>query len=322
MVRNRLAAFLPFFCAPAAARASAPMPAMPEPQVTTAHAFTGRACAASRHEESMRYDALFYDPLAARLAGQEGLKSPMGEWIMVPRTRWGDDFLWHHYKKADMPCRQVVLLGAGMDARAFRLDGMPDLVYFEVDQETTFDVKEPLLDGYKPLARERRVVAADFTHKQGPHSWKEQLLEAGFLTDVPSVWLLEGLMMYLSLSDQKLLMRNIGDLSAPGSAIFHDAISANYLKRGINVMGAPFIGGTDSYGRLWSEEAGFQATLFDFQSVVVDRAQRVLRLSNRRGMGQCTEVMLSGKDVILFVEAVKPAKWTKLGQAPADKSDV
>eukprot|EP00971_Amphidinium_carterae_P288550 5729578-Amphidinium_carterae.2 len=65
---------------------------------------------------------------------------------------------------------------------------------------------------------------------------------------------------------------------------------------GINVMGAPFIGGTDSYAMLWSEEGGFQATLYDFQSVVVDRAQRVLRLSSRAGMGRCTEAMLRGKD--------------------------
>eukprot|EP00971_Amphidinium_carterae_P224710 4457786-Amphidinium_carterae.2 len=47
----------------------------------------------------------------------------------------------------------------------------------EVDQETTFDVKEPLLDGYKQYARERHVVAADFDQKRGQLGWKEKLLE-------------------------------------------------------------------------------------------------------------------------------------------------
>jgi len=42
----------------------------------------------------------------------------MGEWILVPRTRFGDDFLLRKYKENG--CRQLVLLGAGMDARAFR----------------------------------------------------------------------------------------------------------------------------------------------------------------------------------------------------------
>ena len=51
-----------------------------------------------------------------------------------------DDFLRTHYAKG---CRQLVLLGAGMDARAYRMGGLDELRVFEVDQKTTFDVKEP-----------------------------------------------------------------------------------------------------------------------------------------------------------------------------------
>lgn len=46
-----------------------------------------RMCAGSRYLESQRRDALFVDHLAARLAGPQGLAQPMGDWIMVPRTR-------------------------------------------------------------------------------------------------------------------------------------------------------------------------------------------------------------------------------------------
>ena len=45
---------------------------------------------------------------------------------------------------------QLVLLGAGMDSRAYRMEGIADARVFEVDQQTTFDVKEPLLH-YDPL---------------------------------------------------------------------------------------------------------------------------------------------------------------------------
>ena len=89
-----------------------------EAQVTTNHAFTGRMCAASRYEETRRPDSLFVDELGALLAGKEGLDQPMGAWILVPRTRRGDDFLVERYK--NFGARQLVLLGAGMDARAFR----------------------------------------------------------------------------------------------------------------------------------------------------------------------------------------------------------
>lgn len=71
--------------------------ALPE---KASHAFTARMCAGSRFLESQRSDALFVDPLASKLAGPQGLAQPMGDWIMVPRTRFGDDFVLHHYMKA------------------------------------------------------------------------------------------------------------------------------------------------------------------------------------------------------------------------------
>ena len=73
---------------------------------------------------------MFVDPLASKLAGPEGLHPPMGDWIRVPRKRFGDDFITEHYTKP-RGVRQLVLLGAGMDARAYRLR-LPELKVFEV----------------------------------------------------------------------------------------------------------------------------------------------------------------------------------------------
>merc|ERR1719453_956466 len=108
--------------------------------VATAHSFTGLMCAGSRYEESIRPDSLFEDPLAKELAGPEGVRNAMGAWILVPRTRYGDDLLLQFYHEKG--CRQLVLLGAGVDARAWRVPGVPELHVFEVDQQTTFDYKE------------------------------------------------------------------------------------------------------------------------------------------------------------------------------------
>ena len=89
-----------------------------EQNVQTAHSYTGRMCAASRWIESNRADALFVEPQAYKLAGSEGRAQPMGDWIMVPRTRYGDDLIEELGKTG---ASQLVLLGAGMDTRAFRL---------------------------------------------------------------------------------------------------------------------------------------------------------------------------------------------------------
>merc|ERR1719253_1143659 len=143
----------------------------------------------------------------------------MGAWILVPRTRFGDDLLADAVQKG---AGQLVLLGAGFDSRAFRLQH-PNLRVFEVDQQTTFTVKEPLLAGENLTVASRHAVAADFTVRGG---WRKSLLREGYDPAVPTVWLLEGLLMYLSMSDTHDLMRDVGELSAKGSVVFHDACSA------------------------------------------------------------------------------------------------
>jgi len=166
--------------------------------VATAHSYTGLMCAGSRYEESLRPDSLFTDPLAKDLAGRQGLRNPMGSWILVPRTRYGDDLLRTYYNQKG--CRQLVLLGAGVDARAFRIEGVPELKVFEVDQPTTFEYKEPILQEQdQPMTvQSRAVVATDFSAIQDEEHWERALLGEGFDTSVPTVWLLEGLVMYLT----------------------------------------------------------------------------------------------------------------------------
>ena len=271
-----------------------------EATVTTPHAFTGRMCAGERWKEAQRSDSLFHDHLAAKLAGSEGRAQPMGSWIMIPRTRYGDDLLRICYETRGV--RQLVLLGAGMDARAYRMQNMSELRVFEVDQKTTFDVKEPLLEGEQLTTASRVVVATEFTDRG---QWSRDLEAAGFDRNVPSVWLLEGLVMYLSMSDTIAMMKDIGFLSANGSAVFHDAISAHYLQNRIVVGGAPFIGGSDEYSRLWKEHAGFANSYArSIEAIRVDRPGRRLVI-NDDAVPEATPEVCRGRDVVLFVEATK-----------------
>jgi methyltransferase (TIGR00027 family) len=224
----------------------------------------------------------------------------MGEWIMVPRTRYGDDFLREHYARG---ARQLVLLGAGMDARAYRLAGLEELHVFEVDQPTTFNVKEPLLADERLSVASRSVVATDFTDRG---RWGRELEAAGLDAAAPTVWLLEGLLMYLSLDDTHELMREVGRLSGPSSAVFHDACSATFVARGNGpvVAGAKFIGGSDHYGELWATLAGFStAYVRNFASVSVDRENRAVAIDSR--YPEATANKCSGKNVVLFVTAEK-----------------
>lgn len=94
-------------------------------------AATSRWMAAARARESERANRLFDDPLAAALAGPkgfawlDGMKSAAGsggpEVYLVIRTRFFDEFLLDACRNSGV--RQVVLVAAGLDTRAFRLDG-------------------------------------------------------------------------------------------------------------------------------------------------------------------------------------------------------
>ena len=215
--------------------------------------------------------------------------------LQVPRTRYGDDLI---EELGRTGARQLVLLGAGMDTRAFRLESLRNWTVFEVDLQETFDVKEPLLAGQQLRCGTRALVAADLSTTSSSALMK-QLYDAGYEKDVPAVFLLEGLVMYLDHATTSRVIDSISQLAAPGSVVFHDAISATYLEAGIAVHGAPFIGGSDDYAALWG--ARFDTTVLDMSSSVrVDRQQRTL-VVNRRDIA--TPARVRGRNVVLFVES-------------------
>ena len=104
-------------------------------------------------------------------------------------------------------------------------------------------------------------------------------------------------------------MRHIGRLSAPRSAVFHDAVTENYVRAGIRPGGAPFISGADDYLGLWGQHApGFDAGIVrNFQSVRVDRHGRRLALDADPRRAEATPAKCRGKDIVLFVEVEKTA---------------
>jgi methyltransferase (TIGR00027 family) len=152
--------------------------------------------AAVRARETQRQDRLFADPYARDLAGQRGFavmaaseRASGGENAFIPvRVRWFDDLI----VLAAGWARQVVLLGAGLDTRAFRLDLPADLGWYEVDRREVFSAKDNVLAGCAPRCR-RRVVIADVAG-----DWTSALLRAGFDDRSRTLRVAEGLFFYLA----------------------------------------------------------------------------------------------------------------------------
>jgi methyltransferase (TIGR00027 family) len=190
--------------------------------------------AAARARESEHPDRLFNDPLAAALAGPEGFAwldrmEPAARLCgpglyAVVRTRFFDDFLLHASKSTG--ARQLVILAAGMDARAFRMEWPPGTRLYELDRPEVIATKESVIAraGACPTC-ERRVIEADLERP----SWSAALLEAGYEVQEPSVWLVEGLFFYMTAAAVRALLGEASALAPPLSHLGADLVNRDLL---------------------------------------------------------------------------------------------
>jgi methyltransferase (TIGR00027 family) len=133
---------------------------MPKPIITHV-SDTAHLVASYRAIESERPDALFHDPLARQLAGERGRQigkhlshSRYTLWSVAIRTCVIDRYI-HELLAAGMDT--VLNLGAGLDARPYRMDLPASLRWIEVDHPHMIELKEEGLAGETPRCRLERI---------------------------------------------------------------------------------------------------------------------------------------------------------------------
>jgi methyltransferase (TIGR00027 family) len=131
---------------------------------------------------------------------------------MAVRTRFFDDFL-AEATAAGIP--QVVILASGLDSRGYRMSWPDETVVYDLDQSGVIDFKATTLRalGAEPTA-EVRNVGVDLRD-----DWPAALRAAGFDTGRRTVWIAEGLLMYLPPEAQDRLFDHITELSPAGSRL-------------------------------------------------------------------------------------------------------
>jgi methyltransferase (TIGR00027 family) len=125
---------------------------------------------------------------------------------------------------ANVGIRQAVILAAGLDARSWRLPWPDGTMVYELDQDRVLDFKLATLHdhGAEPACN-RVAVAADLRQ-----DWPTALQQAGFDPSAPSVWSIEGLLMYLPAAAQDLLLDRIHELAAPGSRLAVEGLGPEF----------------------------------------------------------------------------------------------
>ncbi len=210
---------------------------MPPPEPPQGVGKTALGVARVRARESQREDRLFDDPYAQafvdaapgafpeeravreRPAAYGPLASLGAAFYAhaIIRTRFYDEYLTAATAAGG---RQVVLLAAGLDTRAFRLAWPAGTRVFELDLPGVLAFKEAVLGARGAVPRcERVTVPADLRE-----DWPSRLTAAGFGPARPATWLAEGLVIYLTAGEAGRLFTLVTELSAPGGrlAFEHD----------------------------------------------------------------------------------------------------
>jgi len=196
--------------------------------ITSGVGITALAVAAARAVDTTRDDGLVSDPYAAdfvaaaaapvampvnaaELTGEDDMWDVMSTFMGV-RSRFFDEYF---AESVEYGVRQAVILAAGLDCRALRLDWPSGSTVFEVDQPRVLEFKDQVLAARNAKAAcDRRVVAVDLRD-----DWAAALLAAGFDPERPTAWLAEGLLPYLP-DDAAIRMLDImHELSATGSTV-------------------------------------------------------------------------------------------------------
>jgi methyltransferase (TIGR00027 family) len=142
--------------------------------------------------------------------------------FMAVRTAFFDEYF---LNAAASGVRQVVILAAGLDARAWRLPWPDETTVYELDQAKVLDFKSTTLQrrGAHPTSR---LVSVAIDLRQ---DWPMALRKAGFDPSQPTVWSAEGLLRYLPARAQDLLFERIQALSPSGSWLATNAPAESAL---------------------------------------------------------------------------------------------
>ena len=149
--------------------------------------------------------------------------------IMVARTVAIDDAI-----RAGAPGAQIVILGAGLDGRAWRMKELSDSVVFEVDHPDTQKEKRERIATLPIAAREVRFVPFDFTRD----ALDRALADAGHDPSRPTTWVWEGVIMYLEAAAVAATLAVVQRRSTPKSRVLAHYNKPKWSTRFTGILAA------------------------------------------------------------------------------------
>ncbi len=152
---------------------------------------------------------------------------------LITRTRVIDEFVKHG---AAAGAAQYVVLGAGYDMRAYRLDLPASLKVFEVDQEEVQELKKSRMPREVLATGKATYVSVDFNTQ----TLGEQLTKAGFQKGLPTIVSLEGVTQYIPKEAAAATLKEMGSMIGPGSTLFVSYVDERMQTEPAAICGAGY----------------------------------------------------------------------------------
>jgi methyltransferase (TIGR00027 family) len=190
--------------------------------------------------------------------------------LMVPRTVAIDDAIRARLSP------QLVILGAGLDGRAWRMPELAGVAVFEVDQPATQQDKRDRAAGVSGMPP--AFVPVDF----GRDRLGDALAAAGHRAGLATTWVWEGVVPYLTRAEVAATVTAVGESSAPDSRlIVNFQVPATSTKLGRLVAralmastGRPSVWASEPWRSTWTPAA--MARLLSRHGYAVTRDEDLL----------------------------------------------
>lgn len=213
---------------------------------------------------------------------------------VITRTKYIDEI----FKNLDGSFEQVLIFGAGFDSRAVRFsEKLKNVKIFEIDSPITQKAK---IERFKKMNIEfplnLKFVSVDFLKEK----LEDKLKEAGFLRNKKSLFVLEGLTMYLDKKSIDQTFEILKEYSKKGSLIVFDYVYLSVLLGKDTVYGSKkILESTEKVGEKWMfgiEKGGIDKFLGKYGFELIDEAdpeelqKRFLTDKNGGKIGRINEV--------------------------------
>ncbi|MFI7072894.1 class I SAM-dependent methyltransferase [Micromonospora sediminicola] len=197
--------------------------------------------------------------------------------VVAPRTVAVDDAV------RARPTPQVVLLGAGLDGRAWRMPELAGAAVYEVDHPASQQDKRAraaALPGRAP-----HWVPVDF----GRDRLLEALAGAGHRADLPTIWVWEGVVPYLTRAQVTATVAAVAACSAPDSRLVVNyqtpAVSTTFGRLLARLLaattGRSSVWATEPWRSAWTPAA--MRDLLTRHGFTVDHDEHLLDTARRLG---------------------------------------